>query len=110
MIKPVTAAEVNVSLPSSIYRTEMYEDIRTIIRDRIEYAEVGDYGYKDSYMRDALRKAIRAACHAHNNGKYPIEGVPKLAWHTDFVIASHKDKDGKIHWYVRFIYPKEGKP
>ena len=107
MIKPVTVAEVFPSVPKPVYRTEMFEDIRTIIRDRIEYAEVGDYGYKDSYMRDALRKAIRAACHAHNNGKYPIEGAPKLAWHTDFVISSHKDKDGKIHWYVRYMPPKE---
>ena len=105
--KPIEKIPPKVKNKSSVYRTEMYEDIRTIIRERIEFAEVGDYGYKDSYMRDALRKAIRAACYAHNNGRYPIGGAPKLAWHTDFAISSHKDEDGKVHWYVRYTPPKE---
>lgn len=110
MVKPVSPQEANVSALSSIYRTELYEDIRTIIRDKIEYAEVGGYGYKDSYMRDVIRKAIRAACHAHNAGRYPIDGAPKLAWHEDFAVASHKDKDGIMHWYVRYMPPKEAEP
>ncbi len=79
----------------------LVSDILKIVDEEIPLCEITDTGYKDSYMRDALKYAIRTAVSRRRDRK----GLGS----NQFRIFSRKDPAGNVHWYVQYQGPgREG--
>ena len=79
------------------------DDIRQIIRDKVEYCEIVDAPYRENSLREHLRTAINLVCM-----EYCEENFLNISEYRDqlagaFLVRS-KVRDGVRHFYVSFSF------
>lgn len=77
---------------------DLCKDIREIIDQRMELAELTGFPYSHTTGRDRIKKAIRITMHryAQENDLWTISSIGV------FDISIRKDKEGHYHYYVMF--------
>lgn len=97
MIKKIEYIETPFAGRDNSKIVKFTQDIRDIIDNKIEYAELIDMPYADSTANEDLAYKARRICREYfwaNYGRSPEK--------TDFFKFAKRTQDDGVHWYVQF--------
>ena len=81
---------------------KLNRDIREIIDEKIELAEILDTGYPDSSLRCHISKAFRIVVRQISSELEQKTGRSCYLGDSYLHVQSQKDEKGIRHWYVTF--------
>ena len=97
MIKKIEYKETPFAGKDNSKLAKFTKDIRDIIHNKIEYAELIDMPYADSTANEDLAYKARRICRDYVWEEYCCG--PET---TDFFKFAKRTQDDSIHWYVQF--------
>lgn len=97
MIKKIEYDKTPFSGKDNSKNAKFTQDIREIIDNKIEYAELIDMPYADSTANQELGYKARKICREYFWEKYYCN--PEI---TDFFKFAKQTKEDGMHWYVQF--------
>lgn len=97
MIKKVNYIDTPFAEKENTKSVKFSKDIRDVIENKIEYAELVEMPYSDTTANQDLSYRARKICRKYCLEKYGLN--PET---TDFFNFAKRTKEDGIHWYVYF--------